>query len=215
MLIDIVKVFIPIFVIVSPIGAVPLFLGMTQNDAPERRRRTAWIAAIASTLALALACLIGQHIFDFFGVSIDAFRIAGGILLFIIALDFVQVRQTRMRVTEPEIAEGVEKQEVGIIPLAIPMLAGPGSIATVMVLGGSGKGVGGMLPLLIAIVLTGIVTLVVLLLAGRMQKHLAASTLGIVLRLEGLLLAAIAVQMVVTGVTNLVITSLQPVAGSQ
>jgi len=207
LLIDVVKVFIPVFVIVSPIGVVPLFLGMTQNDAPERRRRTAWIAAIASTLALALASLIGQHIFDFFGVSIDAFRIAGGILLFIIALDFVQVRQTRMKATEPEIAEGVGKQEVGIIPLAIPMLAGPGSIATVMVLGGSGKG-GGMLPLLIAIVLTGIVTLVVLLLAGRMQKHLAASTLGIVLRLEGLLLAAIAVQMVVTGVTNLVVASL-------
>ena len=208
MLLETFKLFVPVFVVVSPIGVVPLFLGMTQNDAPERRRRTAWIAAIASPLALALASLIGQHIFDFFGVSIDAFRIAGGILLFIIALDFVQVRQTRLKTTDPEIAEGVEKQEVGIIPLAIPMLAGPGSIATVMVLGGSGKGVSGVLPLLLAIVLTGIVTLVVLLLAGRMQKHLAASTLGIVLRLEGLLLAAIAVQMVVTGVTNLVVASL-------
>ena len=213
MLIDILKVFVPIFVIVSPIGAVPLFLGMTQNDAPERRRRTAWIAAIASTVTLALASLIGQHLFDFFGVSIDAFRIAGGILLFIIALDFVQMRQTRMKATDPEIAEGVEKQEVGIIPLAIPMLAGPGSIATVMVLGGSGTGVGSLLTLLLAIVLTGLVTLVVLLLAGRMQKHLAASTLGLVLRLEGLLLAAIAVQMVVTGVTNLVVSTLPQVGG--
>jgi multiple antibiotic resistance protein len=215
MLLETFKLFVPVFIIVSPIGAVPLFLGMTQNDTAERRRRTAWYAAIASTLALALASLVGQHIFDFFGVSIDAFRIAGGILLFIIALDFVQVRQTRMKTTDPEIAEGVEKQEVGIIPLAIPMLAGPGSIATVMVLGGSGKGVGGMLPLLCAIVLTGIVTLVVLLLAARMQKHLAASTLGIVLRLEGLLLAAIAVQMVVTGVTNLVVASLQPAVSVQ
>lgn len=214
MLLETFKFLVPVFIIVSPIGAVPLFLGMTQNDTAERRRRTAWYAAIASTLALALAALIGQHIFDFFGVSLDAFRIAGGILLFIIALDFVQVRQTRMKATDPEIAEGVEKQEVGIIPLAIPMLAGPGSIATVMVLGGSSRGWSSLLPLLLAIILTGIITLIVLLFAGRMQKHLAASTLGIVLRLEGLLLAAIAVQMVVTGVTNLVVSSLPPIASS-
>lgn len=201
MLIEIAKAFVPVFVIVSPIGAVPLFLGMTRNDPPERRRRTAWIAAIASTATLLLACLIGQHIFDFFGVSIDAFRIAGGILLFLIALDFVQARQTRMKVTDPELAEGVEKQEVGVIPLAIPMLSGPGSIATVMVMGGGAS----MLPLLCAIVLVGLATLFVLQLAARMQKHLAASTLGIVSRLQGLLLAAIAMQMAVTGVTNLVL----------
>jgi multiple antibiotic resistance protein len=208
LLIEFAKSFVPVFVIVSPLGVVPMFLGMTQNDAPEHRRRTAWIAAIASTVTLVLASLIGQHIFDFFGVSVDAFRIAGGILLFIIALDFVQVRQTRMKATDPEIAEGVEKQEVGIIPLAIPMLAGPGSIATVMVIGGSGPGWSGMLPLLLAILLTGVITLIVLLLAVRLQKHLTASTLGIILRLEGLLLAAIAVQMAVTGVTNLVVASL-------
>ena len=100
LLIEFAKSFVPVFVIVSPLGVVPMFLGMTQNDAPDHRRRTAWIAAIASTVTLVLASLIGQHIFDFFGVSVDAFRIAGGILLFIIALDFVQVRQTRMKATE-------------------------------------------------------------------------------------------------------------------
>lgn len=206
LLIAVLKAFVPVFVIVSPIGAVPLFLGMTQNDPAPRRVRTAWIAAITTTLTLATAALAGQHIFDFFGVSIDAFRIAGGILLFFIALDFVQVRQTRMKATDPEIAEGVEKQEVGIIPLAIPMLSGPGAIATVMVF--SGGGWPATVPLLAAIVLVGLATLVTLLLAARMQRHLSATTLGIVLRLEGLLLAAIAVQMVVTGVTNLVLSSL-------
>ena len=210
MLIETLKVFVPIFVIVSPIGAVPLFLGMTQNDPAERRRRTAWISAIATTVTLAIACLLGQHIFDFFGVSLDAFRIAGGILLFIIALDFVQVRQTRMKTTDSEIAEGAEKNEVGIIPLAIPMLAGPGAIATVMVLGGTRHGWGGVLPLLLAILLVGASTLLVMLMAARLQKHLTASVLGLVLRLEGLMLAAIAVQMVVTGVTNLVVSSLPP-----
>jgi multiple antibiotic resistance protein len=206
MLIETLQALVPVFVIVSPIGVVPLFLGMTQGDPPERRARTAWIAAITTTLTLATACLVGQHIFDFFGVSLDAFRIAGGILLFFIALDFVQVRQTRMKATEPEIEDGTQKQEVGVIPLAIPMLSGPGAIATVMVMRGSTTSA---VPLLTAIVLVGAITLVVLLLAVRLQKHLSASVLGIVLRLEGLLLAAIAVQMVVTGVTNLVVSSLR------
>ncbi len=208
MLIETLKVFIPVFVIVSPMGAVPLFLGMTQTNTPARRARTAWIAALTTALTLAVTALIGQYIFDFFGISVDAFRIAGGILLFIIALDFVQVRQTRMKATDSEIAEGVDKNEVGIIPLAIPMLSGPGAIATVMVLAGAGRGWTTTVPLLLAILLVGLATLITLLFAARMQKHLSATTLGIVLRLEGLLLAAISVQMVVTGVTNLVVESL-------
>ncbi len=206
MLIETLQALVPVFVIVSPIGTVPMFLGMTQGDPPARRIRTAWIAAIATTVTLMVACLVGQHIFDFFGVSVDAFRIAGGILLFIIALDFVQVRQTRMKATDPEIEEGVQKQEVGIIPLAIPMLSGPGAIATVMVMRGSTSS---SLPLLLAILLVGVATLITFLLASRLQKRLSASFLGIVLRLEGLLLAAIAAQMVVTGVTNLVVKSLR------
>lgn len=208
MLLETLKVFVPIFVVVSPIGAVPVFLGMTQGDAPERRARTAWIAAIATTITLITASLVGQHLFDFFGVSLDAFRIAGGILLLLIALDFVQVRQTRMKSTDSEIAEGVEKEEVGVIPLAIPMLAGPGAIATVMVMGGNSQGWADTVPVFSAIILVGLLTLVVLLMAVRLQKHLTATILGLLLRLEGLLLAAIAVQMVVTGVTNLVVSSL-------
>lgn len=210
MLVEIAKLVIPIFVIVSPIGAVPLFLGMTQNDTSEARKRTAWIAAIASTLTLLIAAVIGQSIFDFFGVSLDAFRIAGGILLFFIALDFVQVRQARMKTTDQEYEEGVQKEQAGIIPLAIPMLSGPGAIATVMVLRGEdAHGWSGLLPILAAVLIVGCATLAVLLLASRLQRHLTAATLGIVLRLEGLLLAAISVQMVVTGVTNLVITTMQ------
>lgn len=207
-LIAVLKAFVPVFVIVSPVGAVPLFLGMTADDGPARKRRTAWIAALTCTITLLAVALVGQQVFDVFGVSIDAFRIAGGVLLFLIALDFVQVRQTRMKATDPEIAEGVEKQETGVIPLGIPMLAGPGAIATVMVYGHGGWPE--LAPLLIAILLVGLATLLVLLAAARMERHLSATTFGIVLRLEGLLLAAIAVQMMVTGVTNLVLTHLAP-----
>jgi len=204
----VVAFFVPVLVIVSPLAAVPMFLDMTARDPPERRRRTALIAASTVAITLVAAALIGQHAFDFFGVSLDAFRIAGGLLLFFIALDFVQVRQTRMTTTEPEIAEGVEKQEAGVIPLAIPILSGPGAIATVMVLSGGCSDWRESAALLIAILLVGGCTLVILRVAARMQHHLSATTLGIAMRLQGLLLAALAMQMLVTGVTNLVLKTL-------
>lgn len=208
LLLAIVAYFVPVLIIVSPLAGVPLFLSMTERDPPERRRRTASIAALTVVATLAGSALVGQHVFDFFGVSLDAFRIAGGVLLFFIALDFVNVRQTRTVTTEPEIAEGVEKQEVGMVPLAIPMLSGPGSIATVMVLSGGGKGWRDTAALLVAIALVGVATLLVLRTAARMQRHLSATTLGLVMRLQDLLLAALAVQMIVTGVTNLVVSAL-------
>jgi multiple antibiotic resistance protein len=197
---------IALFVIVSPLGAVPLFLGMTQGDSEGQRRTTARIAATATFLVLGLAALGGPWIFAFFGISVDAFRIGGGILLFMIALDFVNFRGVRAKSTEQEYEEGVRKPETGLIPLAIPMLAGPGAIATVMVLqGGNRHGVLGTFALLGAIALTALVTYVILATASRLQRYLTPATLGVITRLEGLLLAAIAVELVVGGATNLVL----------
>jgi multiple antibiotic resistance protein len=207
MIAEILRDTVALFIIVSPLGAIPLFLGMTEGDGLDRRRRTAWIAGATTCITLLGAALLGQQIFRFFGVSIDAFRIAGGFLLFLYALDFVQVRQPRMKTTDPEFEHGVAKQETGVIPLGIPMLAGPGAIATTLVLSGTGTGWMGLLPLLVAIVLVGGITAVVLLAAARLGQHLTPTVLGIVLRLEGLLLAAISVQMMVEGVTNLVLTT--------
>lgn len=209
MIVETLKLFVPVFIITSPLGAVPLFLGMTQHDSPARRRHTALLAAITATLALIGAALAGQAVFDFFGVSIDAFRIAGGILLFIIALDLVQVRQARMKTTDPEYEEGQHKAEVGIIPLGTPMLTGPAAMATVMVMCNTidDRSLAATLPLFLAILLNGGVILLVLLTGMWLQRFLTPSAMGIVLRLEGLLLAAIAVQMSVTGVTNLVIST--------
>lgn len=214
MIVETLKLFVPVFIITSPLGAVPLFLGMTRNDSPARRRRTAVLAAVTATLALVGAALVGQAVFDFFGVSIDAFRIAGGILLFIIALDFVQLRQARMKTTDGEYEEGVQKTEVGVIPLGIPMLTGPAAIATVMVLYNAigDRSPAAAVPLLLAILLNGGVILAILLAAMWLQRYLTAGALGIVLRLEGLLLAAIAVQMSVTGVTNLVLRTAAEIA---
>lgn len=194
----VIKALVPLLIIVSPHGAVPLFLSMTVDDGPMRRRRSAWYAAVTCGAVLALAALGGEMVFRFFGITIDAFRIAGGALMFLYAIDMVQMRTPRMKTTQEEVAGGVAQQEVGIIPLGVPMLAGPGAIATVMALRlGSPDGV---TVLLVAIAGLTAACAAILLAAVRLERWLSPAVMGILMRLQGLLLGAIAVQMMVSGI---------------
>src|SRR5437899_4770660 len=132
-------IFTSVLFIVDPLTAVPTFLAMTQRDAPDVRRlmarRGAWTCAITLT-AFALG---GSVIFRLFGITLGAFKIAGGVLIGLTALDMVQARRSQQKETPIEKAEGIEKEDVGIMPLGVPMLAGPGAISTVMVLAGTSK----------------------------------------------------------------------------
>jgi len=203
MLMDMLKAFVPLFIIVSPLGALPLFLAMTAGDLPAQRMRTAWIAALTTCVVLVAAVLCGEAVFRFFGVTIDAFRIAGGVLLFLYAIDMVQMKQSRMRTTQEEVDHGTTKSEVGIIPLAIPMLAGPGAIATAMVLRlQAPHDVSGTMSLVVAIVAVTFATWLTFRLGVRLEGWINPVWMGILLRLEGLLIAAIAVQMLVAGVSG-------------
>src|SRR5437016_2568073 len=133
-------IFTSVLFIVDPLSGVPSFLAMTARDTPEVRRgmarRGAWTCAITLT-AFALG---GGLSFRLFGITIGAFKIAGGILIGLNALDMVQARRSQQKETPAEQAEGIEKEDVGIMPLGVPMLAGPGAISTVMVLTGASKG---------------------------------------------------------------------------
>jgi multiple antibiotic resistance protein len=198
---DLLRALIPLFVIINPVGAVPLFLSMTETVGKDRRPRTAWIAAVTCTATLLLTAIAGKALFDFFGITIHGFRIAGGILLFIYAMDMIQFRPSRMKSTEEEVEHGANADEVGIIPLGIPMLAGPGAIATVLILRLQGPpGIEGWSSLFTAIGLMGIATWLTLHLAARAQRWLTPVTLGIIVRLEALLLGGIAVEMVIAGI---------------
>src|SRR5438045_7306973 len=136
---DLFLVFTSILFIVDPLTAVPTFPIMTARDPPGVRlqmaRRGAWTCAVTLT-AFALG---GSLIFRLFGITIAAFKIAGGVVIGLNALDMVQARRSQQRETAVEKAEGIEKEDVGIMPLGIPMLAGPGAISTVMVLSGAAK----------------------------------------------------------------------------
>jgi multiple antibiotic resistance protein len=201
MLLAILHALVPLFVVVNPLGAVPLFLAMTEEVGREHRARTAIYAALTCGGILIATALAGQAIFHFFGVSVDALRIAGGSLLFLYALDMVQNRRPRMRTTEPEVEDGAAKQEVGVIPLGIPMLSGPGAIATVLVLRVQSAGQqDALLPLLGAVIAIALLTWLTLNLAVRLARWLSPTVLGIVIRLEALMLSAIAVQMLIAGI---------------
>src|SRR5579871_5904096 len=128
--------FTSLFVLVDPVAAVPAFLAMTRGSNRSQRRRMAARAAWTCLVVLLTFSLAGTLIFKLFGITLAAFRIAGGVILGMIGLDMLKARRSPTKETPGETEEGAEKEDVGIIPLGIPMLAGPGSISSVMVLMG-------------------------------------------------------------------------------
>src|SRR5437764_3833325 len=138
---DLFLVFTSILFIVDPLTAVPTFLAMTARDPPEARRKMAKRGAWTCFVTLTSFALGGSLIFRLFGITIAAFKIAGGVLIGLNALDMVSARRSQQRESPVEKAEGIEKEDVGIMPLGVPMLAGPGAISTVMVLAGASKSV--------------------------------------------------------------------------
>jgi multiple antibiotic resistance protein len=123
-----------LFFVVDPIAAVPFFLAMTRKDGVERRRETALRAAVTTGLVLSTFALAGAWVFRILGISLGAFKIAGGVVLLLLALDMIRTKPSRTRITEGEVEAGADQEDVAIVPLAMPLLAGPGSIATAIVL---------------------------------------------------------------------------------
>src|SRR3989454_4162731 len=123
-----------LFVIVDPIATVPAFLAMTPNDTPEQRIRMARLACLVMTGILLMFALTGRMIFKFLGITIPAFQMAGSIILLLIALDMLRAQRSRVQETREETEAGTAKVDIAVTPLAIPMLAGPGAISTVILL---------------------------------------------------------------------------------
>jgi len=189
-----------VFFIVDPFAVVPVYLAITQTETEQQKAATAWRAALTSGLTLMLFAAAGQLIFKLFGISLPAFKIAGGVLCFLVALDMMQARPSRTRSTPEEEQEGAEKADVAIIPLAIPLLSGPGAIATVMVLTAKSKGALEVSFVFLAIALTTLGTWLTLRGAGWIERRLSKTFLNVLMRVMGLILAAIAVEFVLSGI---------------
>ncbi len=192
-----------IFFIVDPLATIPAFLVMTSDDTEQKRRRMARQAAWTCFLVLTIFSLAGTLIFKIFGITLPAFKIAGGLILFLVAMDMLQARRSGTQEVTEERLEGATKEEVGVTPLGIPMLAGPGAISTVMVLIGQSHNWWQAIPVFAAIAITAVASYMILAGANKVRRFLGETGIRILMRLMGLVLTAIAVQFVMNGFVDL------------
>jgi multiple antibiotic resistance protein len=189
-----------VFFIMDPLGLLPIFVAITANDSSEKRQRTARRATLIAFGLMTFFTLFGSFVFKLFGISMSALKIAGGILLLMTATDMLRAQPSRTRSSPEETHESEAKEDVAVVPLAMPLLAGPGSIATAMVLAARGPHWTYAIPVVISIGVTCIITYLLLRAAGRLNRLLGTTGIAVLERIMGLLLAAIAVQFVADGV---------------
>jgi len=193
--------FTSILFLVDPIAVVPAYLAFTRKDTPTQRRHTARTACIAAAIALFVFAAGGDLILRSFGVTLPAFRIAGVFILWMVAMDMVRAKRTTQEGNQ-ELMEGQQKEDVSLTPLGIPMLAGPGAMSTVMVLSSQArspvlKGV-----IFVSIIVTMLISWAMLRIADRLFARLGESGIRVATRVMGLVLAAVAVQFVMSGLTD-------------
>ncbi len=195
-----VSAFITFFVVIDPPGCAPIFAGLTAGTNAVHRRAMAVRAVIVAGIILIGFALFGELLLRALGISLSAFRIAGGIMLFLIALEMVFEKRTERREDRAEKVKAGEPVDISIFPMAMPMLAGPGSIASVMLLMSQNSGLDRSAVVLAAMIAVLALSLLALLAAGPIMRLVGARIEAVVSRLLGVLLAALAAQFVIDGI---------------
>ncbi|MGB9032167.1 MAG: MarC family protein [Acidobacteriaceae bacterium] len=192
-----------IFFLVDPFAAIPSFIAITSGVEPARRGRMARKAALTCFIVLMSFALAGKYIFSLFGIKLPAFEIAGGLILMLIGIDMMEARRSPTQESQDETEEAAAKEDAGIVPLGIPMLAGPGAISSVMVLVGQAPNHWQMLSILGSITITAFISYLVLAGADHVRRFLGETGIRVLVRIMGLLLVALAMQFFVNGLTDL------------
>lgn len=201
-----ISAFATVFAIVNPIGNIPFFFAVTDGYTPEDKKRVAAKTCIVTAAVLSIFALFGQWIFSLYGITIPAFRIAGGILLFSIAFSMLNGQKSKTKLTDEERDEALQKDSVGIVPLGIPMFAGPGAITTVMILVSDAlvttEAIIRLAVISGAILLTVIISYEMLVHSERIYNLMGKSGAMAFSRIMGLLLAAVAINFVLRGIAQ-------------
>jgi multiple antibiotic resistance protein len=199
---DLLKFFVLLFVVVEPISLVPLFAALTEGADEEFRRRMALKAVLLSGTVFLLFALGGAAFLRIMGISIEAFRIAGGIMLFLIALEMVFARESGTRQTTKERVEAKKRADISVFPLAFPFISGPGAIAIVLLtFGASRKDLALSAGLFGIVILVLAITYLLMRLTPLVMRAMGVTGGNVVNRLSGVVLAALAVQFIIDGVT--------------
>lgn len=197
--------FTSLLAIINPLSAAPMYLALTDGYTPAHRQRTLRSAILTAFGVLVVFALLGGTIFQLFGITLDAFRIAGGVIFFGIGMDMLQAKRSRVKATAEEEEEGMHKEDVGVTPLGIPMITGPGAITTVMVLmtqAATPARVGVVFAAVLAVLA---IVFAVLRAAPRIVRFFGQTGLNVMTRIMGLLVTVIAVQFIVDGVRPILI----------
>ncbi|MBX3561013.1 MAG: NAAT family transporter [Sphingomonas sp.] len=195
-----ISAFVTFFVVIDPPGCAPIFASLTTEAEARQRRAMAIRAVLVATGILVFFGLLGEDLLRVLGISLDAFRIAGGIMLFLIAIDMVFEKRTERRENRAQEVSASEVNDVSVFPMAIPMIAGPGSIASIMLLMARTEGTAQSLVVFGALAATLLLTLVALLAAGPLMRRLGHKMEAMITRLLGVILAALATQFVLDGI---------------
>lgn len=198
-----ISAFLTLFVVIDPPGCAPIYAGLTKGASATHRRAMAVRAVLVATAILVIFALFGQQLLRALGISLDSFRIAGGIMLFLIALEMVFEKRTQRREERAQkVIDDDEIEDVSIFPMAMPMIAGPGSIAAIMLLWSQNPTVEERLVIGGAAFTVLALTLIALIAAGPLMRLLGAKIEAVITRLLGVLLAALSVQFVVDGLVG-------------
>lgn len=189
--------------IVNPIGATPLFVTLTTNQSKEERNRTGLLAAVTVMLVLILALLTGEAILRFFDITISSFRVGGGILILLMSISMMQGRLSAVKHTDEETQDATEKEAVAVVPLGMPLLAGPGAISTVILYANRGTSVGHYLVLATEILVVALIVWLSLRSAPFVASALGKTGVKVVTRIMGLIMAAIGVEFITNGLKQL------------
>ncbi len=198
-----VKDLVGVFAIMNPLGAIPLFLSLTGGRSPREMRHIAAKAASAVAIILVLSIWLGEGLLRFFGIGVPAFRVAGGFLVLLIAIAMFHAKTTPARHTQEEQTEAEAKEDIAVVPLAMPLLAGPGAISLVIVDAQKATSLGNELLFSVGIIGVALLVWAILWLAEPIGTRLGTTGLNIATRVMGLILAAMAVQFMATGLVAL------------
>lgn len=197
------KIFIGLIAIINPVGAIPLFISMTADETEKERQVTINLVAIGVISILLVSLFFGEVLLQFFGITIDSFRVGGGILILLMAISMLHGKTSPARQTKEEAHESEQKESVAIVPLAMPLLAGPGAISTVILAAHKSTAVSHYLVVASGIVLLGLIVWGLLRLSPWITHHSSTTGINIFTRIMGLILAAIAVEFIANGLRGL------------
>ncbi len=197
------KPLVTLLAIVNPLAVVPFFIHYTQDFTPEQRRRTIWIASCSAFLVISVSALLGLHILNFFGISLASFQVGGGMLLLLSALSMLNAQPAEAKSNAEEVNDAAARASIAVVPLTIPLLTGPATMSTVVIYADKAKTFLNLGALVVYGVVIALATALCFSLAQPIARVLGKTGINVMTRLMGLILAALAVEVMADGLARL------------